>query len=165
MGAGQRRSVLFVCLGNICRSPLAEGVFRSLVARAGLADRVRVDSAGTGHWHVGEPPDPRAQACARRNGLDISDLRARQFETRDFDRFDYILAMDEANRRDILRLARNEVERKRVCLLLDYAPDLPWREVPDPYGEGEAGFQQVFSLIAAACHNLVGAISHELFLG
>lgn len=165
MAEHTRRSVLFVCLGNICRSPLAEGVFRWHVERAGLSDRIFIDSAGTGDWHVGDPPDPRAQACARRNGIDISNQRARQFEVGDFDRFDRILAMDETNRRDILRLARNEADRRRVRLLLDYAPHQPSREVPDPYFGGEAGFQHVFSLIDTACRNLIAEIRRELVGG
>lgn len=140
--------ILFVCLGNICRSPTAHGVFRAIAAARGL--KVAVDSAGTGSWHLGKPPDPRAQAEALRRGYDISDLRARQAQATDFSRFDLILAMDMDNLAALERLrpAGNETP---VHLLLDYAGQVA-AEVPDPWYEG--GFDHVLDLIEAASHGL-----------
>ncbi|MCC5983725.1 MAG: low molecular weight phosphotyrosine protein phosphatase [Rhodobacteraceae bacterium] len=144
--------ILFVCLGNICRSPTAEGVFRDLAARAGV--RVETDSAGTGDWHIGRPPDRRAMAEAARRGHDISDLRARQFTAADFHSFDLILAMDSSNLRDIeaLRPAGNTVP---VHLMLDHG-DRPGTDVPDPYMEG--GFDRTFDLIETACRGLLARL-------
>ncbi len=144
--------ILFVCLGNICRSPTAEGVFRDLAAQAGT--EVATDSAGTGDWHIGSPPDRRAMAEAARRGHDISDLRGRQFTAADFTRFDLILAMDRSNQRDIeaLRPAGNSVP---VHLLLDYGEG-PGTDVPDPYLEG--GFDRSFDLIETACRGLLAQL-------
>jgi protein-tyrosine phosphatase len=147
-------NVLFVCLGNICRSPVAEGVFRSLVAGAGLAARIGCDSAGTSGWNIGRPPDPRAQQVAHRRGIDIAMLRARQVTTGDFYRFDFVLAMDEANLCDLsaIRPAR---AASRVALLLDFAPGGAGREVPDPYHGGGAEFARMLALIEEGTHGLL----------
>ena len=146
--------VLFVCLGNICRSPTAEAVFRTVLARAAPELSIEVDSAGTGDYHLGEPPDLRAQAAARRRGYDMSGLRARLIEASDFERFDLILAMDRANLADLQRRAPAPL-RPRVKLLLEFASDLDETEVPDPYYGGATGFEQVLDLVEAAAHGLI----------
>ena len=142
-------SVLFVCMGNICRSPTAEGVFRTVAERAGLAARVRAASAGVGDWHVGSPPDRRAIQAAGRRGYDLTALRARQVETGDFARFGWILAMDRANLK-ALEAMRPHDFGGHLGLLLDFAPELGTREVPDPYYGGPAGFEHVLDLVEAA---------------
>lgn len=147
-------SVLFVCMGNICRSPTAHGVFRSLVEREGLTHLISIDSAGTHAYHVGNPPDRRAQATASARGIDLSDLVARRVEVVDFDRFDYLLAMDQDN-----FLALSEIcpapQREKIHLFMDFAPHMRTREVPDPYYGGPAGFERVFDLVEAAAAGLL----------
>lgn len=144
--------ILFVCLGNICRSPTAHGVFRARAQDAGFA--VTVDSAGTGDWHIGSPPDRRSVQAAAQRGYDISDLRARQFTMQDFADFDLILAMDRANLRDINAL-RPKGDATPVRLFLDYA-DRPGQDVPDPYLQG--GFDQVLKLIETGADGLITAL-------
>jgi protein-tyrosine phosphatase len=152
--------VLFVCMGNICRSPTAEGVFRHLVREEGLEAEIEIDSAGTGDWHVGDPPDTRSSEAARRRGIDL-DGAARQFAPADFGRFDLILAMDEQNRREILALAPDEDARSKVRLFREFDPasngaaDL---DVPDPYFGGEQGFEHVLDLVDAAARGLLDDI-------
>jgi len=148
------RSVLFVCLGNICRSPTAEGVFRARSQMAGL--HISCDSAGTGAWHIGNPPDHRAQAKAKANGLDLSDLRARQFQSEDFNRFDLIVAMDRENQRDMERL-RPKGSQTAVRLFMEFAPAAGIRDLPDPYYD--YGFDGVFDLIVAASDGLIAQLS------
>lgn len=138
--------VLMVCLGNICRSPLAEGILQSKVTDI----PIYVDSAGTAGYHLGNPPDPRSIAVARKNRIDISRQRCRKFEVADFEDFDLIYAMDQSNLADILHLAPNEAARKKVSLLLDLLPGSE-NEVPDPYYGGVDGFDHVFDLINRAC--------------
>lgn len=152
-----RRAVLFVCLGNICRSPTAQAVFQHKVKLRGLADRIVVDSAGTGDWHVGSPPDRRALAAARSRGYDMSDLRARQVSVRDFMHFDYILAMDNANLRDLESL-RPVGYGGEVDLFLRYCKATGVLEVPDPYYGGESGFESVLDLIEDASEGLLERI-------
>ncbi len=147
-------SVLFVCLGNICRSPSAHGIFAEQVTRAGLAGRILIDSAGTGSWHIGNPPDPRTQEAALRRGYDLSTLRARRVERQDFDRFQYILAMDHKNLDDLRRLQPAEYDGV-LDLLLRFEPTLGVEEVPDPYYGGEQGFEQVLDLVEAASARLL----------
>lgn len=154
-------SVLFVCLGNICRSPTAEGVFRRDIAAAGIDRLVTVDSAGTGTWHVGEAPDARAQAAARTRGIELSTLRARKLDVDDFARFDYVLAMDESNRADMLALSPQKYQH-RVRLFLDFDPGNPVREVPDPFYGEAAGFEVVLDLIEAASKGLLTDITEDL---
>ena len=138
-------SVLFVCMGNICRSPTAEGVFHAHAQQAGLDDRFLIQSAGIGDWHVGQPPDPRAIAHARRRGYDLASLRARQVRREDFARFEWILAMDLRNLRD-LKALRPADYAGHLGLFLDFAPGLGLREVPDPYFGGSDGFETVLEL-------------------
>ena len=153
--------VLFVCLGNICRSPTADAVFRAQVARAGLRDAVQVDSCGTAAYHVGEAPDARASAAAARRGYDLSSLRARQFEVGDFERFDYILPMDESNLAH-LAARRPAVYRGHLGLFLELAPELGRREVPDPYYGGERGFEEVLDLVETAGERLLAELGGVL---
>lgn len=152
--------VLFVCLGNICRSPTADGVFRKLVTDQQLHDLVQVDSAGTGNWHVGKAPDRRSQAAAARRGYDLSGLRARQVNSSDFDEFDYILPMDDANFCDLQRMAPLHHQSK-IRLFLEHAPQLGLKAVPDPYYEGEEGFEYVLDLVEAASTGLLSHIRHH----
>lgn len=151
--------ILFVCLGNICRSPTAEGVMRARLAAEGLADRVEVDSAGTGGWHVGEPPDRRAAEAARRRGIHL-DGAARQLEPEDFDRHDLIVAMDAANRRDLMQLAPSAAAREKIRLLREFDPgsDGSDLDVPDPYYGGERGFERVLDLVEAAVRGLLAEL-------
>ncbi|HKE44499.1 MAG TPA: low molecular weight protein-tyrosine-phosphatase [Steroidobacteraceae bacterium] len=149
--------ILFVCLGNICRSPTAEAVLRDLLSREAPELAVEVDSAGLGSWHIGEPPDERALAAARRRGLDMSRLRARQVASEDFARFDFILAMDRTNLADLRRRAPAQY-RERVRLFLEFAPDLDVDEVPDPYYGSEAGFEEVLDLAEQAARGLLSFI-------
>lgn len=153
-------AVLFVCLGNICRSPSAEGVFRARLARTAMADRVGVDSAGTAAWHVGKAPDVRSQAAALRRGYDLSSLRARQVSVDDFQRFDFLFAMDSDNLAR-LREMQPAGSAARVSLFLDLVPQLGVREVPDPYYGGEAGFERVLDLLEAASDELVAHLQRE----
>ena len=153
--------VLFVCTGNICRSPTAEGVFRAAVARAGLADRIAVDSAGTHGYHVGEPPDPRAIAHARRRGYDLSGLRARRVKAEDFQRFDLILACDRGHHGLLRRLA-DKAEHARIAMFLDYAPELGFDEIPDPYYGTGADFERVLDIVERASEGLIQALARKL---
>jgi protein-tyrosine phosphatase len=146
--------ILFVCLGNICRSPSAEAVLRTIAAREAPELHIEVDSAGTAGYHIGDPPDARSQAAALRRGYDMSPLRARIVEPVDFERFDLILAMDE-NNFQVLRQRAPEAHRERVRLFLDFAPESGMGEVPDPYYGGPAGFEQVLDLVEDAARGLI----------
>ncbi len=154
MSSTATAAVLFVCLGNICRSPTAEGAFRAAVARAGLDARIQADSAGLGDWHVGSPPDPRAIRAASLRGYDLSAMRARQVEAADFARFDWILAMDHANL-DALTAMKPRDFSGHLGLFLDLVPDAGVRDVPDPYYGGLQGFEQVLDLVERASAVLV----------
>lgn len=149
--------VLFVCLGNICRSPTAHGVFEALVKAEGLDDKVYVDSAGTAAWHIGKSPDNRSQEAAKLRGVDLSYIRARQVEANDLDEFDYILAMDKSNRENLLDLS-TQSNRQKVSLFLDYAQHHAEDEVPDPYYGGAKGFSTVLDLVEDACVGLLDDI-------
>ena len=146
--------VLFVCMGNICRSPTAEGVFRQKVVDAGLEDRIHIDSAGTHAYHVGEPPDQRAQATALGRGFDLSTQRARRVSAKDFTAFDYIIAMDQSNMVDLESVCVNDTENK-IHLFLDFAADADTREVPDPYYGSGDGFERVLNLVESASEGLL----------
>jgi protein-tyrosine phosphatase len=153
-------NVLFVCSGNICRSPTAEAVFRARVETAGLAHAIATDSAGIGDWHAGEAPDPRSQEAAARRGYDLSALRARQIRRDDFDRFDLLLAMDRSHRRAMRALAPPELGH-RVRLFLDHLDGAPVHDVPDPYYGGPQGFEHVLDLIEAGADAVLAAIRRE----
>jgi protein-tyrosine phosphatase len=154
-------SVLFVCAGNICRSPTAEGVFRAAAERAGLAQHILADSAGVGDWHNGSPPDRRAIQAARRRGYDLTALRARQVKPDDFARFGWVLAMDHSNLRWLEEMRPREYAG-HLGLLLDLVPELGTREVPDPYYGGPAGFDQVLDLIETASAVLLARVRAAL---
>lgn len=145
--------VLFVCLGNICRSPTAEGVFRSLLAREALESRVHVDSAGTAAYHVGSPPDQRAREAALRRGIDLSMIRGRQAEPVDIETFDYVLAMDQENHANLLAIAGEHGHK--VDLFMAYSSNFDESEVPDPYYGGPNGFEWVLDMIEDASEGLL----------
>jgi len=153
--------VLFVCMGNICRSPTAHGVFRELVRNEGLGDLIAIDSAGTHAYHVGKPPDERAQATARSRGFDLSDLRARQVRPEDFIEYDYVLAMDDENYVTLEAQCPSE-HLNRLRMFLEFAPEEGVREVPDPYYGGAKGFEYVFDLVDAASRGLLQDIRRRL---
>ena len=150
------RRVLFVCMGNICRSPTAEGVFRKVLLERAPELDVLVASAGTHAYHVGQPPDPRARRAAERRGVDLSAQRARRVKPDDFEYFELVLAMDEQNREALLEICPPEF-RDRVRLLLEFAPHLGRTEVPDPYYGGSNGFEQVLDLVEEAA---LGVLAH-----
>ena len=152
--------ILFVCLGNICRSPTADGLMRQLVVDAGLADKIQIDSAGTSGMHTGKGPDARTQAVAKEKGCDLSQLQARQFVAEDFNKFDYILAMDNSNLDNILSLASSEEDKAKAQLFLNFS-DSDLTQVPDPYYGGEEGFYQVFDLIHTTCEQLLSHLRNE----
>jgi protein-tyrosine phosphatase len=156
MSGAPRVRLSFVCLGNICRSPTAEAVMRHLVAEAALSDRVVIDSAGTGDWHVGETRDKRSLEVGRRRGIPLSG-RARHFQEADFARFDYVLAMDRQNHANLLRLAPDAEARAKVHLLRSFDPAVQRGddEVPDPYFGGAEGFDRVFDICLDACRGLL----------
>lgn len=146
-----KTKVLMVCLGNICRSPLAKGILENLVDQ----NQVEVDSAGTGDYHIGDSPDERSIEVAKKNGLDITDQRGRQFTADDYKRFDYILAMDNYNYEDIIALASTDEDKKKVKLILNYAVPEENLDVPDPYFGGKSGFDDVYDMLTKACRNFV----------
>ena len=150
------KKILMVCLGNICRSPVAEGVMRSKVEKYGL--NISIDSAGTSNYHIGQHPDQRATSNALDHGIDISKLKARQFSTPDFDTFDRIYVMDTSNYNDVVDLARNENDRRKVELLLNAVYPESNMSVPDPYYGGDMGFENVFMLIENACEQIAASL-------
>lgn len=154
--------VLFVCLGNICRSPTAEGVFRQLLASESLESRIRVDSAGTAAYHVGSPPDRRAREAAQRRGIDLSDIRGRRVEPADIEAFDHILAMDRENHANLLAMAGEHGHK--VDLFMAYSRNFDESEVPDPYYGGPNGFERVLDMISDASEGLLRELrsKHDL---
>lgn len=150
----KKTRVLFCCLGNICRSPTAEAVFRARVEEAGLGQHIEIDSAGTHDYHIGKPPDTRTQRAAMKRGYDMSGLRGRQVQISDFSRFDFVLAMDHANMENLLRLCPQK-EQGRLDLFLKYASRHGEREVPDPYYGGEEGFERVLDMVEDAAEGLL----------
>lgn len=153
--------VLFVCLGNICRSPLAENEFRRQVREAGLDGQFEIDSAGTGGYHHGEQPDRRMAATARQHGLEMTG-RARQFQQSDFDDFDWIIAMDASNRADILRLARGPADRAKVRMLREFDPQAAGDlDVPDPYYGGGDGFEYVYQIVERSARTLLAELTSD----
>lgn len=145
--------VLMVCLGNICRSPLAEGILRSKIS-----DNIIVDSAGTAGYHIGNPPDPRSVDVAKKHGLDISHQKCRQFTVSDFDEFDFIYVMDSSNYSNVIALARNENDSKKVKLILNESYPNKNLEVPDPYYGGQQGFENVYQMLDLACDQIVSKL-------
>jgi protein-tyrosine phosphatase len=154
------KTILMVCLGNICRSPLAEGILRHKLEEAGLKN-IRVDSAGTSSYHIGEHPDKRSIQNAKSHGIDISKLCARQFTVDDFDKFDRIFVMDSSNYRNVISLARNKSDEEKVELLLNKKWPGKNSAVPDPYYEGPDGFEIVFNLVEEACNEIVKELRDE----
>ncbi|MGO2134245.1 low molecular weight protein-tyrosine-phosphatase [Marinobacter sp.] len=152
----KRVSVLFVCLGNICRSPTAEGVFRKLVERAELQEQIYIDSCGTSNWHIGKGPDPRSMEAAEKRGVDISTLKARQFTEKDLDTFDYVVVMDRQNLADVKDIWHQNGGTKPTLFLEFGSSGLA--EVPDPYYGGEDGFEQVLDLIEEAGQGLLRSV-------
>lgn len=150
-------AVLFCCTGNICRSPTAEGIFLKKISAAGLARRIRVDSAGTHGYHIGEAPDPRTQIAAKARGYDLSPLRARRIEREDFDRFDLVLAMDHENRAFLARLCP-PADAHKLKLMMEYARNHAVPEVPDPYDGGPEAFDRVLDLLEDATDGLLETI-------
>lgn len=151
--------ILMVCLGNICRSPLAEGILRYKAEQNNL--NIIIDSAGTSNYHIGEHPDSRTISNARKHGLDVSKLKARQFSERDFDDFDIIFVMDSSNYADVVSLARNEKDKNKVELILNRSYPNTNMSVPDPYFGGEQGFENVFILLDKACDIIVESFKNE----
>ena len=149
-----KTDVLMMCLGNICRSPLAEGILKSKVD----SKKIYVDSAGTGDYHIGDLPDPRSIKIAKTKGLDITSQRGRQFKTADFDKFHYIYAMDTFNYADILSLARTEADKSKVHLILDEVFPGESVDVPDPYQGGEQGFINVYEMLEEACTSIASKL-------
>jgi len=152
--------VLFVCLGNICRSPTAEGVLRDLVAREAPLLAIDVDSAGTADYHIGSPPDPRSRRAALRRGIDLSGLRARQVSREDFHGFDFVLAMDHDNLRELKALCPRNA-RAKLGLFMSYAPEAGRLDVPDPYYGGDSDFEAVLDLTTAASRGLLSALQER----
>jgi len=152
--------VLFVCLGNICRSPLAEGIFRQMVIEQGLQDQISCDSCGTAAYHIGSQPDPRTVANAKENGLQLNH-QARQFEGADLDRFDLILVMDQSNLGNVRVFEEYQRSESKVELMRTYDPESPGSDVPDPYYGGDQGFQNVFDILFRSCGQLLVEIKKE----
>lgn len=153
----EKRRILFVCLGNICRSPLGEGILRHYAAARGLGHLVETASAGTGNWHDGHPPDPRSVTVARAHGIDIGGQRARQLRSEDFDAFDLIFAMDRDNLRTLVRLAPHD-SAADIHLFMDFVGGAA-RDVPDPYHDGSEQFERVFAMLDAGCRTLLDTLS------
>jgi protein-tyrosine phosphatase len=160
--SASKSSVLFVCMGNICRSPTAEGVFRKVVTDAGLLDRIHIESAGTHAYHVGHPPDRRAQAAANRRGVVLQNIRAKRVRDEDFETFDYILAMDRDNLGELVARAPRAFS-DRLHLFLEFAGAGRMQEVPDPYYGGPSGFELVLDLVEDASKGLLERIRADRF--
>jgi protein-tyrosine phosphatase len=146
--------ILMVCLGNICRSPLAEGILKSKID----SNNVFVDSAGTGHWHIGNKPDQRSIEVAKKHQINITDQRGRQFSKQDFDDFDYIFVMDNANKKDVLSIARNDFDKEKVYLILNEIFPNENMDVPDPYYGGSEGFQNVYRMLDLSCDSIANRL-------
>lgn len=152
--------ILFVCLGNICRSPMAESVFDGLVEQAGLSGKVKTDSAGTSDYHIGEPPDPRTLEIVAKYGLE-NDHRGRQITTTDFSQFDYIVAMDQSNMADIQQVAPTDSSHTRIFLMRDFENNSNEKDVPDPYWSDQDGFEQVYQILLRSSQNFLDYLQQE----
>ena len=157
----EKIKVLFVCLGNICRSPLAEGIFREKIRKKGLEQFFLVDSCGTSNYHIGDQPDSRTIANARRNGVSLNHC-VRQFTAEDLEKFDYILAMDQSNHNNVLRLLKDKSHCKKVMLMREFDPIGKGGEVPDPYYGGEKKFQEVFEILDRSTENFLRHLQHTM---
>ncbi len=157
MSNQKKISVVFICMGNICRSPTAEGVFRHVVKERNLQDVIKIDSAGTHAYHIGEPPDLRSQATAKSRGVDLSMQRARKVEAIDFERFDYVIAMDRSNYENLKALATVE-QQEKLHLFMGFTNEWDNAEVPDPYYGGGDGFTNVFDMVQSASEGLLETI-------
>ncbi len=156
--------VLFVCLGNICRSPTAQGIFQQKVKEAELDNDIYIESAGTGSWHIGKEPDSRTLAAGQKRGYDFSELRARQVGKQDFEKFDYVLAMDNVNLRDLRQMAPSDFTG-RLDLFLNFGSRSDYTEVPDPYYGGDQGFDLVLDLVEDAAEGLLAQLEQDLAQG
>jgi protein-tyrosine phosphatase len=156
-----KTKILFVCLGNICRSPSGEAVMKGLVEREGLGDNFEIDSAGTAAWHEGEPADPRMQVHANKRGYTLTSISRPVRPEVDFDKFDYIIAMDRQNMRDLQRMAKTEEHRKKLYMMTDFAKEYNYSSVPDPYYGGDEGFELVLDLLEDSCSGLLENIKNE----
>ena len=154
-------SILFICTGNICRSPTAEGVFRDLVESGNLNRKIKIDSAGTHNYHVGEPPDERSQQAAKKRGIDLSKQRARQLTVEDFEKFDYLLVMDHSNYSWASQICPSE-HRGKLKYFLEFAPALNRKDVPDPYYGGERGFEEVLDMVEEASRGLLEHLDQQV---
>ncbi len=150
----EKKKILFVCLGNICRSPSAEAVFNGVIRKEGLANQFEVDSAGTSGWHAGEPADQRMQSHAIKRGFNLTSI-SRKFIHSDFDYFDLIVAMDDSNLENLKRMARNGDDLNKLCKMTDFSREFDYDEVPDPYYGGSAGFELVLDLLEDSCEGLL----------
>jgi protein-tyrosine phosphatase len=150
-----KTKILMVCLGNICRSPLAEGILTNKIDHT----KYEVNSAGTGNWHVGNPPDPRSIAVASKNGIDITNQRGKHFSTYDFEIYDHIYVMDNANYRDVIKLATSDSEKAKVSLILNKIFPNEHVDVPDPYYGGNNGFENVFNMLTDACEIIMSDLN------
>jgi protein-tyrosine phosphatase len=158
-----KMKLLFICLGNICRSPAAEGIMRQMVEERALSNDIIVDSAGIGSWHVGEMPDPRMRKHAARRGYDLSPLRARQFRSDDFQKFDYIIVMDEENYHDVMERGGVYADARKVLRMKDYFIRYKGQQsVPDPYYGGAEGFERALNLIEDGCVGLLKALVNKI---
>jgi protein-tyrosine phosphatase len=165
MNSSKIVEVCFVCLGNICRSPLAQGVFEFLVAEKGLKEKIKISSAGTGNWHVGKSPDSRMQTTAKKYNIHMKS-RARQFQPDDFDRMDLVLAMDRANRDELKRMCPSPAAEKKLRLFRSFDPESKGdQDVPDPYYGGGEGFETVFQIVHRTCPEILKYITTEIIPG
>jgi len=154
-------NILFVCLGNICRSPAAEAVFNAMIKKNGLEARVQCDSAGTAAYHVGEPADYRMRQFANNRGYQCTSISRQVNPKHDFEHFDYIMAMDRQNLNDLKAMARNESDRRKLFLMTDYADSGKYNSVPDPYYGGDAGFELVLDILEESCSGLIKKLQEK----
>jgi len=157
----EKKKILFVCLGNICRSPSAEAVFNGVIKKEGMADRFEVDSAGTSGWHAGEPADQRMQSHAVKRGYDLTSISRKFNPYSDFDHFDMIIGMDDSNIQNLKRMARNATDLKKIYKMTDFSREFDYDEVPDPYYGGSSGFELVLDLLEDSCEGLLQKIEND----
>ena len=156
-----KTKILFVCLGNICRSPSAEAVMKGILEKEGLDGNFEIDSAGTAAWHEGEPADPRMQVHARKRGYNLTSISRPVRPEVDFDKFDFIIAMDDQNMRDLKRMAQKEEHHKKLFMMTDFAKEFSYKSVPDPYYGGDEGFELVLDLLEDSCSGLLEKVTDE----